>query len=130
MNFEAAKLNRLRSMSVSEMVGRGRQEFVKLADRFLVAGAGEMSDKSLDHEVRATARNGWGEGAAERLRERLRTGSCLFLPSLAERERIVEMMERRFPGERDAIIASAEKSVAGRLDLLGFTDLDFGRPVD
>src|SRR5262249_40378205 len=128
--FEVAKLNRLRSMSASEMIGRGRQELFKLADRFLIAGAGEMSDKSLYHEFRATARNGSGEGTAETLRERLRTGRSLFLPSLAERERIVEIMERRFPGERDAIIASAEKSVAGRLDLLGFTDLDFGRPVD
>ncbi len=130
MNFDLAKLNRLRSMGLSEMIGRGRQEFVKLADRFLIAGAGEMSDKSLYHEFTTTARNGSGEGTAERLLDRLRTGSGLFLPSFTEREAIVETMYRRFPGERDAIIASAEKSVAGRLDLLGFTDLDFGHPVD
>ena len=127
MNFDVAKLNKLRSMRLSEMIGRGRQEFVKLADRFLIAGAGEMSDKYLYHEFTTTARNGSGEGTAEMLRERLRTGSGLIPPSLAERWAIVEMMDRRFPGERDAIIASAEKSVAGRLDLLGFTDLDFGQ---
>jgi len=130
MNFDAAKLNKIRSMSLSEVIGRGRQEFVKLADRLLIAGAGEMSDKSLYHEFTTTARNGSGEGAAETLRERWLTGSGFFLPSLADREAIVEMMERRFPGEREAITASAEKSLAGRLDLLGFTDLDFGRPID
>ncbi len=130
MNFDPAKLNKLRGMSLSEMIGRGRQEFFKLADRFLIAGAGEMSDQSLYHEFTTAARNGSGEGSAETLLERLRTRKGLFPPSLAEREAIVEMMGRRFPGERGAIIASAEKSIAGRLDLLGFTDLDFGHPVD
>src|SRR5215510_2405521 len=130
MNFDVAKLNKIRSMSLGEVIGRGRQEFVKLADRLLIAGAGEMSDKSLYHEFTTTARNGSGEGTAETLRERWLTGSGFFLPSLADREAIVEMMERRFPGEREAIIASAEKSLAGRLDLLSFTDLDFGRPID
>src|SRR5262249_22720506 len=130
MSFEVAKLNRLRSMSLSEMIGRGRQEFVKLADRFLIAGAGEMSDKSLYHEFITTARNGSGEGTAEMLRDRLRTRSGPFPPSPAAREAVFGMMNKRFPGERDVIIASAEKSLAGRLDLLGFTDLDFGRPVD
>src|SRR5262245_35332099 len=130
MSFDLARLNRLRSMGLSEMIGRGRQEFAKLADRFLIAGAGEMSDKSLYHEFTTTARNGSGVGAAEMLRDRLQRGSGLLLRSGAEREAIVETMGQRFPGARDAIIANAEKSIAGRLDLLGFTDLDFGRPID
>src|SRR5262249_19424808 len=130
MSFEMAKLNRLRSMRLNEMIGRGRQEFAKLADRFLIPGAGEVSDKSLYHEFKMTARNGSGGGAAEMLRDRLRTGSWLFPASLTERKTIVEIMGSRFPGDRDAIIASAEKSISGRLDLLGFTDLDFGHPVD
>src|SRR5215510_11846374 len=111
MNFDLAKLNRLRSMGLSEMIGRGRQEFVKLADRFLIAGAGEMSDKSLNHEFTTTASNGSGEGAAERLLDRLRKGSGLFPHSGAGREAIVETMDHRFPGARDAIVASADKSV-------------------
>ncbi|MGH9936391.1 MAG: heparinase II/III family protein, partial [Blastocatellia bacterium] len=123
-------MNKLRDMSLGEMIGRGRQEFVKLADRFLIAGAGEMSDGALYHEFSSAVRNGSGEGTAETLLERLRAGSGLFLPSLAERAEIVETMNERFRRERDAIIASAEKAIAGRFDLLGFTDLDFGRPVD
>src|SRR5262245_58294158 len=108
MNFDSAKLNRLRTMSLSEMIGRGRQEFVKLADRFLIAGEGEMSDESLYREFTAKARNGSGKGAAESLRDRMRAGSGPFPRSFAEREAVVEVMERRFPGERDAIIANAE----------------------
>src|SRR5262249_30586339 len=87
-------------------------------------------DRSLYHEFTTTARNGSGEGAAETLRERWLQGSGFFLPSLAEREAIVGMMERRFPGEREAIITSDAKSLAGRLDLLGFADLDSRRPID
>ena len=130
MNFDSAKLNKLRDMSLGEMIGRGRQEFVKLADRFLIASAGEMSDEALYHEFRSAIRNGSGEGTAETLLERLRAGSKPFLPSLAERAAIVETMNERFRSKRDAIVASAEKAIAGRFDLLGFTDLDFGRPVD
>ncbi|HKQ75638.1 MAG TPA: alginate lyase family protein [Blastocatellia bacterium] len=130
MNSTAAKLNKIRGMSLGEVIGRGRQEFAKLTDRLLIAGANEMSDKSLYHEFATTMRNGSGEGSAETLRERWMTGSGFFLPSFAERPAIVEMMERRFPVEREAIIATAEKSLAGRLDLLGFSDLDFGRPID
>src|SRR5262245_45863317 len=124
MGSEVAKLNRLRSMGLNEMIGRGRQEFAKLADRFLLAGAGEMSDKSLYHEFTTTARNGSGEGSAEMLLDRLRAGIWFFPPSLAERKATVEIMGRRFSGDRDAIIAIAEKAVAGRFDLLGFADLD------
>src|SRR5262245_65403592 len=105
MNFDLAKLNRLRSMGLSEMIGRGRREFVKLADRFLIAGAGEMSDKSLYREFTTTARNGSSECAAERLLDRLRSGSGLFPQSGAERGAIVASMGRRFPGERRAVLA-------------------------
>ncbi|HEY6403973.1 MAG TPA: heparinase II/III family protein, partial [Blastocatellia bacterium] len=125
-----AKLNKVRRMGLNEMIGRGRQKFAKLADRFLIAGAGEMSDKSLYQEFTTTARNGSGEGTAEMLLDRLRTGNWLFPPSVAGRKAIVEIMGRRFPGDRDAIIAIAGKSITGRLDLLVFSDLDFGHPVD
>ncbi len=117
-------------MKLGEMIGRGRQEFDKLADRFLIPGSGEISDKSLYHEFKARARNGSGEGTAEMVRDRLRTGRGIFLRSLTERGAIIEMMDRRFPGERDAIIASADRAIDGRLDLLGYTDLDFGRPIN
>src|SRR5262249_60554891 len=110
MNFDLAKLNRLRSMSLSEIIGRGRQEFVKLADRFLIAGAGEMSDKSLHHEFTTAARNGSGEGTAGRLRDRLRQGSGGFLPSLTERGGIVKKMDRGLSAEPRAIIACGAKT--------------------
>src|SRR5262249_31797056 len=57
-------------------------------------------------------------------------GTGIFLPSLTERKEIVEMIKSRFRPEHDAIIASAEKAIGGKFDLLGYTGLDFGHPVD
>ncbi len=130
MNFDLAKLNKLRGMSLGEALGRGRQEIAKLADRILTPNAREMVDKALHHELSETISDGSVESAAETLRERLRAGGGLFLPSLARRAGIVETMNRRFRRERDAIVASAERAAAGKFDLLGFTDLDFGAPID
>ncbi|MDX2031939.1 MAG: alginate lyase family protein [Blastocatellia bacterium] len=112
------------------MAGRSRQELIKRVDRLFIPSAGEMSDEALYREFLPAARNGSGEGTVEFLRERLRQGNGLFLPQLAERRRVVEMMNRRFPAERDAILATAERAAQGRLDLLGYSDLAFGSPID
>ena len=130
MNINTAKLNKLRGMNLDELKERSQQEFVKLTDRYFVAGASEMSDRSLYREFTTASRNGSGEGSAGWLQNRLCAGDGFFLPPLAEREAIVRMMNFRFPGERDAIIGSAEKVIAGKFDLLGYAGLDFGHPVD
>ncbi len=135
MKLDAAKLNKLRGMSLSEIAGRTQQEFAKLTDRLLtraplLSAAGPMNDEALYREFKPAVRNGTGAGTAERLLDRLRKGEDLFLPPLAERSRVVELMTERFPAERDAVIAIAEKAIAGKFDLLGYTDLDFGKPVN
>src|SRR5262249_10905990 len=53
-----------------------------------------------------------------------------FLPSLEQRREIVEMMNRRFPDERDAIINTAECALTGIFSLLGHIGLSFGDPPD
>jgi hypothetical protein len=130
MNLHLSKLNRLCDMSLGETLGRGRQELTKLADRFLTLDAREVGVKSLYHELSATMRGGSASGPAEMSLERLRAKRGLFLPSLARRAGVIEIMNKRFRRERDEIVASAEKAVAGKFDLLGFTDLDFGFPID
>jgi hypothetical protein len=130
MNFKAAKLNRLREMSLEELIGRSQQELAKLADRLLIGSAGEMSDEALYREFKPEARNGSGEGTVEALRERLCAGERVFLPPLAERAAVVEMMNRRFAEERGAIIAAADKASEGKFELLGYEELNFGQPID
>ena len=86
-----------------------------------------MSDEELFNEFNPVWRDGSGEGTADMLRYRLRARNRRFLPSLEQRRAIVEMMNQRFPAERDAIIKTAEAALAGRLSLLGHADLEFRR---
>ncbi len=109
---------------------RGRQGLTKLGDRFLRSQVTEMSDEELFREFNPVWRDGTGEGTADMLRYRLRARNRRFLPSLEQRRQIVEMMNRRFPAERDAIIETAEDALAGRFSLLGHDALEFGKPPD
>jgi hypothetical protein len=124
------QLKKLQGRSAREIKVRTQQEIAKLAGRLFITRAGEMSDGALYREFRNEASNGTSESAIEMLLKRLRTGSHLLLSPLAERRRIVELMNRRFNSVRNAIIASSDKAIAGKFDLLGFTDLDFGNPID
>ena len=130
MKLDTAKLNKLSNMGFGEVRARLQQEFVKLTDRCFIARAGEMSDEALYREFVEQARNGSGEGTAEMLKDRLCKEDGAFLPSFNDRRGVVEMMNRRYRSERDAILTSAEKAIQGKFDLLGYTDLDFGKPVD
>ncbi|QQS47192.1 MAG: alginate lyase family protein [Acidobacteriota bacterium] len=130
MRITAVKLKKLRSMSLGEVKGRAHQEFVKLADCLLLDGAVEMSDGELYREFRSESRNGSQESPVRMLIRRMRAGEGLILPSLAERRGIIEIMHHRFASEVEAIVAAAERALEGRFDLLGYTDLDFGKPVD
>jgi uncharacterized heparinase superfamily protein len=107
---------------------------IKLSDRLRRAPASEMRDEELAHEFHPVWRDGTGEEAADRLRCRLRARSRCFLPPLEKRRKIVEMMNRRFPTERDAIIEMAEAALQGKFSLLGYDTLNFsdppGSPID
>lgn len=130
MPISLEQLSKIRGLSLDELRIRGRQRLSRLSDRFLRARAEEMSDEELYREFNPVWRDGTGEGTADLLRYRLRAKNRRFLPSLEQRRAIVEMMNRRFPTEHDAIIASAEKALTGRLSLLGHANLDFGAPPD
>ena len=91
------------------------------------AATTEMSDDELFGEFNPVWRGGCADDA---LRHCLRAKSRRFLPSLNQRREIVEVMNRRFPDERDAIINIAEAALAGIFSLLGHIGLSFGDPPD
>jgi Heparinase II/III-like protein/Heparinase II/III N-terminus len=120
-------LGRIRGISLNELRVRSRQRFAILRDRLLCGRATEMSDDELFGEFNPVWRGGC---AADALRHCLRAKSRRFLPSLKQRIEIVEVMNRRFPDERDAIINTAEAALAGKFSLLGYVGLSFGDPPD
>jgi hypothetical protein len=120
-------LGKIRGVSLDELRVRLRQRFARLSDRLRSGRATEMSDDELFGEFNPVWRGGC---AADALRHCLRAKSRRFLPSLKQRIEIVEVMNRRFPDERDAIINTAEAALAGKFSLLGHVGLSFGDPPD
>src|SRR5262245_8477273 len=125
ISFE--RLGKIRGMSLDELRVRSRQRIARLSDRLRRGRAPEMSDEELFGEFNPVWR---GECAADALRHCLRAKNRRFLPSLEQRRKVVEMMNRRFPAERDAIINTAEAALAGKFSLLGHKMLSFGDPPD
>ncbi|HEX8090983.1 MAG TPA: alginate lyase family protein [Blastocatellia bacterium] len=139
MSVSIAQLKKLRGKDLREVRVRGRQELAKLGERLLGSGTTEMSDAALVGEIRASSRNGSGEGTSSLVLERIRSSvtgarkssqAQTFFPSLARREEVVSVMARRFPAERRALIERANRAIAGRFDLLGLSDISFGSPID
>jgi uncharacterized heparinase superfamily protein len=127
MLISLEQLGKIRGVSVDELRVRCRQRFAKLSDRLRRDSAQEMSDEELFSEFDPIWR---GECAADALRHCLRAKNRRFLPSLEQRGKIVGMMNHRFPEERDAIIKTAEASIAGTFSLLGHANMSFGDPPE
>src|SRR5262249_15887246 len=125
ISFE--QLGKIRGMSLDELRVRSRQRFARMSDRLRRDRAPEMSDDELFSEFYPVWR---GECAADALRYCLRAKDRRFPPPLEQRREIVEIMDQRFPAERDAIIIAAEAALAGKFSLLGHNMLSFGDPPD
>ena len=127
MPISLEQLGKIRGISLDELRVRSRQGVAKLSDRLRRSRAPEMSDNELLGEFNPIRR---GECAADALRHCQRAKNRRFLPSFERRREIVEMMNQRFPAERDAIIKTAEAALAGKFSLLGHDNLSFGDPPE
>ncbi len=119
------RLERLKQMSVQQVVWRGSQEASKRWDRVSVWAA------SLDLAVRGKQGSVDGRGSVARGRHGMGPAlldSKRFFEGAAQVATtapcVAQMLESR------QIISSAEKICQGRFDLLGHRGLDFGDPVD
>ena len=132
-------LKKLRGKSLREIRVRGSQELAILREQFLVWT--EMSDAELLRQFQPAISRLSGQNVrpgekaasnvAARILERIKTaGVQTFFPSLAHKAEINVLMASRFADQRKAILARAERVIAGKFDLLGFTGLKFGNPID
>jgi hypothetical protein len=129
MNGVLENLKKLRGRSLREVRVRGGQGLAVLCERML--GLSEMRDDQLFRAIHPASRNGSGEGTAALIIERIKaSGAQTFFPSFAHRTEVVALMERRFPEQRRALLSKAEQIMAGKFDLLGFSGLEFGNPID
>src|SRR5262249_50248154 len=90
----------------------------------------EISDRALVREFESNARNGSSVGTAELWLGRLRSSKTHLLPVFSQRDKVVEMMNRRFATQSEEIITRATKAARGKFDLLGLKDLSFNDPIN
>src|SRR6185503_18028338 len=137
MKDRAAKLKKLRSMPLRELLARSRQEISKLGERCLNLSVGEMSDASFMRAISPRHQTGGALETASsiggRIRESIGSRSSTtgtFLPSLEQRDEIVHLIAQRFPEARHALIERARRAMDGRFDLLGFQDIHYTDGID
>jgi hypothetical protein len=124
------KLKKLRGRSLDEIRQRGEQALSAYGEQ-IGFGAKLPSDeelaKLLDAELFGTA-----SPSAEQLLESFGSWrGAQFFPAFDDREQSVADFRGNFGDEAARnIVARAERVLEGKLDLLGFSDLDFGVPVD
>lgn len=106
------KLTRLASMGLPELLCRSRQAGSKHLERLGILGQGERA-----------VRLGQGPAEAPPLDPRR------FFEGAAHRE-MATLLDTEVPGAREKLLASANATLEGRLDLLGHSGLQVGDPVD
>jgi hypothetical protein len=139
MSTSLTQIKKLRGRSWREIGARGKQEIAKLNERLLGFGTAEMSDAELVRETCSLYTHGTGEGIGALILERIRAALSpefsegnlpVLLPSLHYREEIAALIFNSFPEDYRAIIGLANQAIKGRFNLLGYTDLSFGDPID
>jgi len=136
MRYSAARLNKLKGRSLGEIIDRVRQRITILWDRLAGSMRGEMTDAQMMEELLSIPEvSRWQSvsiddilpGAIESVKRRIARAPAI--PALAERNRIREMVEYRWPSERSALIQAADLAAAGRFNIFGLPQVDFGTPI-
>jgi hypothetical protein len=138
MNKTIARLKKLRGKTMREIGYRSRQEGFKVCERLFGLGAKELSDGRFFASIKGGQRDYAAADTAAYIHNRIRASVVTssyaspnyFFPSLGHRKEIAQIMKQRFSDERSALIARADRAAQGRFDLLGFSDLSFGDPID
>ncbi|MDQ4120852.1 MAG: heparinase II/III family protein [Acidobacteriota bacterium] len=124
------KLKKLRGRSFDEIRQRGEQALSAYGEQLGFIGnlpSDEEFSKLLDAELFGTT-----TPRAEQLLESFGSWrGAQFFPAFEDRETSVSAFRENFGDEAARqIIARADRVLQGKFDLLGFSNLDFGLPVD
>ncbi len=126
-------LKKFEGRSLDELRVRGAQALAARVERY---GLSEQTRVPGDDALFKKLDAGWMEGrasvSAETLLAHFRTRRApVFFAAFGEREATLEELRRRFDSQaREAVIEKARRIAEGRFDLLGFSNLSFGNPID
>lgn len=105
----------------------------------------ELRDRIRQYVLLWTERKGWSGLGREpdraelqgliscpvgEVHERAIAGARRLAPGLADPPRTAAAVRRRFPHATDTLLRRAARIADGQVQLLGYSELDFGRPID
>jgi hypothetical protein len=126
-------------LSPTELAGRLRQEQQKLLERMRIVSPGGLGPTTLCGSLRQCALGETARGHVER--GDLDAATAMLRVRFAEVARATfflgavesvtpALISERMPDAREAVLRAAQRSLAGRFDLLGYSDLRFGVPMN
>src|SRR5215510_6350015 len=125
MNSALSKIRKLKGRSFDELRLRSRQALISRAELY---GLSDRTRVPTDTEfLRLLAGPTTAESWLDHFRSR---ATPRFFAAFQDRDATVSAWLNRWPNVIQQTVARAERIGLGHFDLLGFTDLDFGAPVD
>jgi glycosyltransferase involved in cell wall biosynthesis len=128
-NAPKSPFSKLSRMSFAEMRVRGMQLFHKVAERNGWSG-GLLSDKGLLFQYRCS-KGSHTSDSTDQLLHHFRDGERpAFFSSFDNGEATVTALRTRWPEAEKQIVENADRILSGHFDLLGYTELSFGHPIN
>ncbi|MGH9429467.1 MAG: hypothetical protein ACRD2L_24540, partial [Terriglobia bacterium] len=126
-----SSLNKLRNLSFDELRVRGSQKVAAWAERH---GWSSLTSQPRNEALLARRdREGIkrdSASAVEFLADFRSPSRPKFFPGLADREATIQELRKRWPAADADIVARANRISEGQFDLLGFSSLSFGDPIN
>ena len=116
--------------TIEEYRVRGSQEATKALERLFGFRCAELSNDQLRGEFRGGDPSLSTDQVIASMMRRLAMSDCPLFPSWKARGDIPALMTVRFPGATKEIIERANRVCDFQFDLLGFTGLQFGCPIN
>ena len=125
------RLGKLRGRSLTELRTRaGQAVAAELELRHLTSTVGEPSDRAFWPKLDSQALDGAALSQQE-LRAHFARRECpAFFSGVRTGASATELNAPRWAEERRQLLVAAERILAGHFDLLGYTGLSFGSPID
>jgi hypothetical protein len=126
-----SKLDRMKKMSLDELRVRGAQAFSAFSERRGWSSIARLPTDQAFLKLFKPEFSARGFSSNEGLREFFRTRrEPNFFAGFADPNATVTALRQGWPGAEKQIIEKAAPILAGKFDLLGLHDLNFGDPID
>ncbi len=124
--------SKIKTLSLNEIRVRAGQAFSAVLERHGWSSLAKLpSDRAMLSQFDLELSGGRPIRSAEQWLEHFQTrAKPEFFAGFANRAETASEFRRRWPASANAIVEEAERIIGGRFDLLGFSNLNFGDPIN